>query len=97
MDGVYEVKLPTKMGNIDARINIVTNNGTLSGYLEAMGKKSAFSGGKVNGNKFDISGKVSSLFMKISYYIEGEVVNGMLMAHATTNMGNFDVKGKKVG
>ncbi len=96
MDGLYKVNLNTKMGDIEAIINIVTNNNELSGYIEMMGNKTNFSGGKINGNNLSISGKAKAGFITIKYDIQGKIQQDELVINAKTNMGSFETIGKKV-
>lgn len=96
MDGMYKIELDTKMGKIDGIINIVTKNNELSGYLDIMGNKTEFSGGKVNGNNLSINGKAKAGFITIKYDITGEIKQNELLIKAKTNMGAFETVAKKV-
>lgn len=96
MDGMYKIELNTKMGKIDGIINIITKGNELSGYLEIMGNKTEFSGGKVEGNSLYIKGKAKAGFITIKYDIQGEVKQDTLVIKANTNMGAFETIGKKV-
>lgn len=96
MDGMYKIQLNTKMGNIDGIINIVTNNSELSGYIEIMGNKTEFSKGEVRGNNLYIKGKAKAGFITIKYDIQAEVKQNELIIKANTNMGSFEVVGKKI-
>lgn len=96
MDGMYKIELDTKMGKIDGIINIVTKNNELSGYLDIMGNKTEFSGGKVNENKLSINGKAKAGFITIKYDITGEIKQNELLINAKTNMGAFETIAKKV-
>lgn len=97
MDGIYEMNIKTPMGNIASRVKLITNGSNLSGYIEAMGKRSEFSGGKVSGNNFAISGNINASIATIKYDIQGFVQGNLLNINANTNMGSFKLQGKKVG
>lgn len=97
MDGIYEMNIKTPMGNINAKVKLITNGNNLSGYIETMGKRSEFSGGRVNGNTFMISGSLNASITMIKYDIQGTVQGNILSINATTNMGSFKLQGKKVG
>ena len=97
MDGIYEMNIKTPMGNIASRVKLITNGNNLSGYIEAMGKRSEFSGGKVSGNNFAISGNINASIATIKYDIQGMVQGNFLNINANTNMGSFKLQGKKVG
>lgn len=96
MDGTYKVNLQTKMGNIDAKVKLITNGNELSGYIEVMGNKSEFSGGRVEGNNCYLSGKIKSMLMKINYDLHGELKEDTLYIKAKTNMGDFNMEGKRI-
>lgn len=96
MGELYKINLNTQMGNLEGLINIVIKNNELSGYIEIMGNKTVFSGGKVNGNKLYINGKAKAGFITIKYDIEGEIKQDELLIKAKTNMGSFETVGKKV-
>lgn len=97
MDGIYEMNIKTPMGNITSKVKLITNGNNLSGYIEAMGKRNEFSGGKVSGNNFIISGNINASIATIKYDIQGMVQGNILNINANTNMGSFKLQGKKVG
>ena len=96
MDGIYEMNIKTPMGNINAKVRLVTNGNELSGYIEAMGKRNEFSCGKVSGDNFSISGKVNTPITVIKYDIQGTVQKDIMKVNANTNMGSFNLQGKKI-
>lgn len=97
MDGLYEMNIKTPMGNIQAKVKLITNGNNLSGYIEAMGKRNDFSGGRVNGNNFMISGSINASIATIKYDIQGSVQGNILDVNANTNMGSFKLQGKRIG
>lgn len=96
MDGLYEFNINSPMGNMKAFIKIITNQNTFNGYVEVMGKRNEFYNGKINGNNLYISGNVSAGMMKIQYNVTGVVNGNLLNIAAQTNMGNFNLQGKKI-
>lgn len=96
MNGLYEVNVKTPMGNITSNVKLITNGSTLSGYIETMGKRNQFSGGKINGNNFTLSGSINASIATIKYDISGNVQGNILNINASTNMGNFNLQGKKI-
>lgn len=96
MDGLYEISLKTPMGEIKGNVELATSGNELSGYIETMGKRNNFSGGKVNGNKFTISGNINASIANIKYDIQGEVIGNTLNINAKTNMGSFKLQGRKI-
>ena len=96
MDGLYEISLKTPMGEIKGNVKLITRGNELSGYIETRGKRNDFSGGKVNGNKFTISGNINVSIANIKYDIQGEVIENTLNINAKTNMGSFKLQGKRI-
>lgn len=96
MDGLYKINLNTKVGDLEGLIYILTKDNNLSGYIEIMGNKTEFSGGKVEGNNLFIKGKARAGLITIKYEIHGEVKQDTLLIKANTNMGSFETIGKKV-
>lgn len=96
MDGLYEVAVKTPMGEIKGNVKLITNGNELSGYIETMGKRNNFSGGRVSGNKFTISGNINASITSIKYDIQGEVMGNTLNINAKTNMGSFKLQGKRI-
>lgn len=96
MDGIYEVAVRTPMGEIKGNVKLITSGNELSGYIETMGKKNNFSGGKVSGNGFTISGNINASITSIKYDIQGEVMGNTLNINAKTNMGSFKLQGRRI-
>lgn len=96
MDGLYEFNIQTPMGNIKALVKLITNGNNLSGYVDVMGKRNEFNNGIVNGNNLSLKGKISAAFANIQYDITGYVQGNTLNLVAQTNMGNFNLQGKKI-
>lgn len=96
MDGLYEITVKTPMGDMKGNLKLTCNGDNLSGYIETMGKRNNFSGGKVNGNRFSISGRINASIANIQYDIQGEVMGNILNINAKTNMGSFKLQGKRI-
>ncbi len=96
MDGLYEVAVRTPMGEIKGNVKLITSGNELSGYIETMGKRNNFSGGRVSGNRFTISGNINASITSIKYDIQGEVMGDTLNINAKTNMGSFKLQGKRI-
>lgn len=97
MDGIYEMNIKTPMGNMNSKVKLITNGSNLSGYIDVMGKRNEFSGGKISGNNFSISGCAHVAIATIKYDIQGTVQGNILNINANTNMGNFKLQGNRVG
>lgn len=95
IDGLYDFNIQTPMGNLNALVKLVTNNSELNGYIDVMGKKSEFKNGIVRGNQIFLKGKISSGFANIEYDISGQLQEKTLFLNAKTNLGNFNLQGKK--
>ena len=97
MDGIYEMNIKTPMGNMASKIKLITNGTNLGGYIEVLGKRNEFSGGKISGNNFTISGSAHTSIATIKYDIQGMVEGNILHLNANTNMGSFKLQGRKIG
>ena len=96
MDGLYEFNIKSPMGNIKALVKLITNGNNLSGFIDVMGKRNEFNNGFVNGNNLSLKGKFSGGMMNIQYTIIGNVQGDYLNLSAQTNMGNFNLQGKRI-
>lgn len=96
MDGLYEFNVKSPMGNIKALVKLITNGSILSGYVDVMGKRNEFNNGVVNGNNLSLKGKIAAGMMNIQYTIVGNVQGNILNLAAQTNMGNFNLQGKRI-
>jgi hypothetical protein len=97
MDGLYEFNIKSPMGNMKALVKLITNGGILSGYVDVMGKRSEFNNGVVNGNNLSMKGSFSAGMMNLQYTIVGNVQGDILNISAQTNIGNFNLQGKRIG
>lgn len=96
MDGLYEFNIKSPMGNMKALVKLITNGSILSGYVDVMGKRNEFNNGVVNGNNLSLKGKIATGMMNIQYTIVGNVQGDTLNLAAQTNMGNFNLQGKRI-
>ncbi len=96
MDGLYEISLKTPRGAINGNLKLVTNDNKLSGYIEVMGKRYELCNGSIDGNKFMINGNFKVALRNIRYNVQGEVLNDKINIYARTNMGSFNLQGKKI-
>ncbi|MBR3674198.1 MAG: hypothetical protein IKN65_08020 [Clostridia bacterium] len=96
MDGLYEFNIKSPMGNIKALVKLITNGNNLSGYVDVMGKRNEFNNGSISGNNLSLKGKISAGMMNIQYTIIGNVQGDVLNLAAQTNIGNFNLQGKRI-
>ena len=96
MDGLYEFNIQSPMGNIKALVKLITNGNNLSGYVDVMGKRNEFSNGTVSGNNLSLKGKIAAGMMNIQYNINGNIQGDNLYLTAQTNMGNFNLQGRRI-
>ena len=96
MDGLYEFNIKSPMGNIKALVKLITNGNNLSGYVDVMGKRNEFNNGSISGNNLSLKGKISAGMMNIQYTIIGNVHGDVLNLAAQTNIGNFNLQGKRI-
>ena len=96
VDGKYNLKLNTPMGDITGLLELKTTNGVLCGVLDTFGKKNTFTGGKVEDNKCAFSGKFETPLGEITYEILGIVDGDDINIYAETNKGRLKITGKRV-
>ena len=98
MDGTFSVSLSTPFGRRDGTVRLVSGtDGSLSGWLEALGRRSPFAGGRTDGSRFEFSGRLQAPFGAIPYRASGTVVEDTLRADAATPFGNFHITGRRAG
>lgn len=95
MDGKYNILLNTPMGVERGVILFKTNGSALSGIINAKGVNNEFYGGKVSGNRFEFSGEIRMLMMRIKYNATGTVEGNRLTGTVRTMYGNFSVSGTR--
>lgn len=97
MDGIYEIKLNTPMGNMSGKVTLKTNGENIDGVLEIMGMKNNLNGGRVKGNQCYFKGNIKNNALNIEYELMGQLTGNILNIFAKTNMGEFKLQGKKIG
>lgn len=95
MDGTYLSTIKTPLGTKQGRLILVTNDNKLSGSIEAMGMRSTFTNGTIDGNTCKFSGAFKSFMSYISYEATGTVIEDEMKLVANTNKGKFEFVGKK--
>lgn len=96
VEGKYNLKLNTPIGELTGTLELTYINGTLGGTLETMGTKNSFTGGTVEGNKCAFSGAFKTPIGEITYEILGIVEGDNIDIYAKTNKGRFKLSGKRV-
>ena len=96
MDGIYEISMNTPMGPIPGKIELRTNQQSITGVLEIMGIKNNLGNGRVKGNQCYFKGNIKNNALNIEYEIMGQLQVNTLNIYAKTNMGEFKLQGKKV-
>lgn len=93
MEGIYKSTIKTPMGNIEGKLILKTNGNNVSGSIEAMGMKSCFTNGIVNGSTCKFSGTITSFIGNITYEAMGTVTGNQMKLVANTNKGRFEFVG----
>ena len=94
IEGNYNLKLDTPIGEITGKLELKMVNGYLEGYIETMGTKNQFTGGTVEGNKCAFEGKFNTPIGEITYEILGIVEGDNIDIYASTNKGRFKISRK---
>lgn len=93
--GNYAVSLKTPMGMESGILTLNQSGGELTGTLKAFGSANPIAHGKADGNRFEFSGSVRKLFMRIDYKAAGVVEGDTLTATADTKYGQFVIRGTR--
>lgn len=94
--GNYAVSLKTPMGNESGTVTLNESDGKLTGALKALGSRNPITHGKVNGNRFEFSGSIRKMFMRIDYKASGVIEGDKLTATADTKYGQFAINGTRI-
>ena len=95
IEGNYNLKLDTPIGEITGNLELKMVDGTLEGYIETLGAKNHFTGGKAEGNKCVFEGKFNTPIGEITYEILGIVEGDNIDIYASTNKGRFKINCKR--
>ena len=87
----------TPIGKKEGTIRLINNNGSLSGYIKAMGSISYFKNGIMTGNTFEFSGVLQAAFFQFKYHVKGEIEGNAFSAVASTSSGTFQINGSCIG
>lgn len=95
IEGIYNLKLDTPIGEITGKLELKMIGKELNGYLETMGAKNTFTGGKVEDDKCAFNGEFKTPIGVITYNILGIVNGDNIDLYAETNKGRFKISGKR--
>lgn len=95
-DGIYQISLETPMGKMQGNLFLETKEGSVSGYIEAMGGKNYFQGGNYFNHRYEFEGKISYFLGSISYQAKVQIQGKNLIADVVSNFGNFKINGNKI-
>lgn len=93
MDGTFRVTLRIPGGPQNGILSLTERNGSLSGFIRALGHTSYFENGKAAGNAFEFSGILDAGFFQFPYTARGTVEGDRLSAAAETSSGTFRITG----
>ena len=96
IEGKYNLKMETPMGEIKGDLELKIVNSKLNGIIEIMGNKNTFSGGSIEDNKFAFSGEFKTMLGNITYEILGIVQGDIINIYADTNKGKFRIDGERI-
>lgn len=96
MNGSYKISMSTPIGPKNGTITFIDNNGSLSGYIRALGTENRFKDGKANGDSFEFSGTLKILFNRFEYTARGTVTGDTLKATANTKYGVMQINGTRI-
>lgn len=91
----YDVVISTPMGDMDGKVTLNVDGGSLSGTIGFMKNENAFSGGTIDADgNVAFKGDLKTPIGKMAYTITGTFANGQINAVAKTKMGDLTIKSK---
>jgi hypothetical protein len=97
MNGSFKISLSTPLGTKKGTISFIDENGSVSGYIDALGSKNLFKDVKTSGDSFEFKGTLKIGYNKFDYIAKGTVTGDILKATAVTKFGNMKISGTRVG
>ena len=73
----------------------LTQNGNLSGSLDAMGMRTEFQNGRIHANQCEFEGIVKTPFGSFPYSVTGNDRGSQIILEVKTEKGNFKIVGDK--
>ena len=92
LDGTYDVIAKTPIGDVKAVITLEAKGDKLLATAKAKGIKKKIEG-TANGDAFSFKDEIKILTKSLRFDMHGEVVENLILASATTNVGDITVEG----
>ncbi len=96
VDGTWEITINSPMGAQKAKLELVVQDGALTGTQHAQGSSQPLSNGKADGNTISWSANITSpmpLTLEFSGAVDGDVLKGSVKAGG---FGSFPFAGARV-
>ena len=95
VDGTYSVKVRTPMGVKRGTIRLESSEGRLSGAMEALGSRTEFDGGTVEGDDIRFAGSLKTPMGLLRFDFEGTADGSSLSGTASTTKGVLSISGTR--
>lgn len=96
VDGKYSIAIQSPVGPVKGMLTLKTEEERLSGVLEAMGGRHAFSGGAVQGEACSFESEFQTPLGRLRLSVKGTVQGDVFRATARTQMGVLTAMGRRV-
>ena len=96
IDGKYSIMMQTPMGPVRGMLILKTDGNRLSGVLEALGGRHAFSGGTAQGEACAFSSEFQTPLGRLQVSVKGTIHDDVFRATARTQMGVITAMGRRV-
>ena len=93
--GEYQAYADTPMGRLNGKLVLQNQNGSLSGSLDAMGMRTEFQNGRIQGNQCQFEGAVKTPFGKFAYSVTGKATGNQVILEVKSEKGTFQIIGQK--
>lgn len=94
--GKWKLILKTPMGEGEAFLDVVEENGVLTGTLTNEGDVSEITGGKVEGNEFSFRAKIGSPMGKLTFKVSGTVDGDNMTGKVKVAIGTSNFTGTRI-
>ncbi|MBN2638398.1 MAG: hypothetical protein JXR65_04860 [Bacteroidales bacterium] len=96
VEGTYEIQVHTPMGVEQGTLELVLENGSLSGTITNKKGISEFTGGTVSGNEVTFNTKIKTPMGRLKASVAGVVEGNNFSGTAKLPLGSAKIEGKKI-
>ena len=95
IDGKYSITMDIPAGIQKGTLELRTRGNIVDVNIDIMGTRKTLSG-TTDGSRFEFSGTVRKMLIKLTFDVSGSVSGNILTASAKSNLGDFTVNGVRL-